>query len=306
MPFTGIGINETPDTPPAIFEARLQRLIDLGYEAVEVRLHHVGAPAGSEPVVLGGRLNRRRVLELAGSLKIVPLRRTLHASTIFPLDPALRGYGLEVADAMLELGEAIGAEVIVVHPGTAAMDEGSEEIAAEIAREREALAGMARRAAVFGARIAIENMTSMHSYSSDPRALCVEVETLNAAGHENVGICLDIGHLALAATARRFDFIQAVRLVAPLVVHTHMSDNFGRPGAVAGLSVLEQLRFGIGDLHLPIGWGTIPHDEALGPADFACSPLFLYELNQALRGSLAEGAEEEMVATAHRIAGAVC
>lgn len=300
MPFSGIGINETPDVAPAAFEARLGRLVELGYETVEVRLHHVGAPSGAEPVVVGGRLNGRRVAELVRSLDRAPLRRTLHASQIFPGEPALRQIGVEIAEAMVDLGEAIGAEVIVVHPESAEADDDADAIREEMVRQRRVIGRMAERAAAFGARVAMENMTSVRSYASDPVALCAEVAALHAAGHTNVGICLDVGHMALAATARGFDFVEAVRRVAPLVVHTHMSDNFGRPAPTAGLSVLEQMRFGIGDLHLPFGWGNIPHDAAFAGADLARSPLFLYELNQGLRGSLAEGAEEQMVADARR------
>lgn len=120
-------------------------------------------------------------------------------------------------------------------------------------------------------------------------------------GHDNLGICLDVGHLALSASSRGFDYTSALRRLAPLVVHTHMSDNFGRPAAVGGFSPLEQMRFGIGDLHLPIGWGTIPLEDALRRADSGRGPLFLYELNQALRGSLADGVESKMVSTARRL-----
>jgi sugar phosphate isomerase/epimerase len=301
MPFSGIGINETPDIAPAVLEARLQTLVDLGYDVVEMRLHHVGAPVGSEPVVIGGRLNRLRVQELAASLDRFPLRRTLHASAIFPSDPALRAVGVEVADAMVELGESLGAEVIVSHPGTPGPDESPEEIEAEIARERQVVGGMARRAADYGARIAMENMIGLRSFASDPAALAEQVERLLDEGHDNLGICLDVGHLALSATARGFDFTTALRRLAPLTVHAHMSDNFGRPVSTAGFSPLEQMRFGIGDLHLPIGWGTIPLEDAFGGADFARGPIFLYELNQALRGSLADGVEAEMVTKARHL-----
>ncbi|MGD9894863.1 MAG: sugar phosphate isomerase/epimerase family protein [Dehalococcoidia bacterium] len=301
MPFSGIGINETPDVAPAALEARLQTLVDLGYDAVEVRLHHAGAPAGSEPVLFGGRLNRLRVQELAASLDRFPLRRTLHASTIFPSDPALRAVGVEVADAMVELGESLDAEVLVVHPGSPGPDATPEVMVGEIARERQVVGSMAWWAADFGARIAIENMIGLRSFASDPDALAEQVERLLDEGHDNLGICLDVGHLALSATARGFDFVTALRRLAPLVVHTHMSDNFGKPVSTAGYSPLEQMRFGIGDLHLPIGWGTIPLEDAFGGADFSRGPIFLYELNQALRGSLADGVESGMVTKARHL-----
>jgi sugar phosphate isomerase/epimerase len=304
MPFTGLGINETPDVAPAVLEARLRRLVELGHEAVEIRLHHVGAPAGAEPLVLGGRLNTGRTRELVATLDRVPLRRTLHASTIFTPNPALRAAGLAVADAMVELAQALDAEVVVVHPGSLPEGATPAEVGSQQTEERAVVGAMAARLAGRGTRVALENMIALGSFASDPWALRAHIEAIHADGHANVGVCLDVGHMGLSAAARGFDYADGVAVLAPHVVHTHMSDNFARPGSTAGLSPLEQMRFGIGDLHLPIGWGVLPHDHVFPSLAFPRRPLFLYELNQSLRGSLADGVEEAMVATARRLMAA--
>lgn len=47
----------------------------------------------------------------------------------------------------------------------------------------------------------------------------------------------------------------------------HVHDSFGRPKPTAMHAPSEELAFGLGDLHLPLGWGDLPFEELMtGPA----------------------------------------
>jgi len=80
--------------------------------------------------------------------------------------------------------------------------------------------------------------------------------------HPNLGLTLDVGHLFLAAHQVGFDYLQAIRQAAPYVRHLHASDNWGRLGGPID-SLNHRVPFGEGDVHLPPGWGAIPHAKAL-------------------------------------------
>ena len=58
-----------------------------------------------------------------------------------------------------------------------------------------------------------------------------------------------------------FDFLEAVRSVAPLVKHVHLHDNFGRVCSSLEKKQVELFALGRGDMHLPIGKGEIPVEE---------------------------------------------
>lgn len=79
----------------------------------------------------------------------------------------------------------------------------------------------------------------------------------------NVKINLDIGHLHMAALFYRYDPVEAVRAIAPLIGHTHIHDNYG--GAIYHHERIQthQIPFGRGDSHMPIGWGKAPIAEML-------------------------------------------
>jgi sugar phosphate isomerase/epimerase len=88
------------------------------------------------------------------------------------------------------------------------------------------------------------------------------VRQVEAVNHPHLGLTLDFGHLFLAANYCDFDYLEAIRQAAPYVRHLHGSDNFGRLGSVFD-GLVNRIPHGDGDLHLPPGWGAIPHIEAL-------------------------------------------
>ncbi|HEY6103110.1 MAG TPA: sugar phosphate isomerase/epimerase, partial [bacterium] len=84
----------------------------------------------------------------------------------------------------------------------------------------------------------------------------------------NVGLTFDVGHAFLAAHYFGFDYLEAVRSARPLLIHLHVTDNFGRydPLRLENFTLYRTQRprdilpVGRGDLHLPVGWGAIPYE----------------------------------------------
>jgi len=74
----------------------------------------------------------------------------------------------------------------------------------------------------------------------------------------DIRLTLDTGHLYLAARWFGFDLFKDFLVpLAPFIIHTHFSSNFGRDDGTG----FKDYHKGIGDLHLPLQEGTLPWGE---------------------------------------------
>jgi sugar phosphate isomerase/epimerase len=291
MRITGICINGDGDHlggSLAQLEEDLAFFQRCGFDGVELSVHGLD-------VVTGGRLQRGQVDRVRAITTCFDFVYTVHApdqmNFAFP-QGGMRGEPDSTMDrdvfvASLDFCAAIGAGVMVYHSGlialhqvAAGLDALPDDEALARAREREvaALRDLAPLAAERGVVVAMENrdphpwelatlrrcgvtasqLPKYHAGISIPD-LVAQVE---AVDHPNLGLTLDFGHLFLAANHCGFDYLEAIRQAAPYVRHLHASDNWGRLGGPFD-SLNHRIPHGEGDLHLPPGWGAIPHVEAL-------------------------------------------
>ena len=87
------------------------------------------------------------------------------------------------------------------------------------------------------------------------------VEQVKKIDRENVGITFDFGHAYLASKYYRFKFLDSIKLALPYIKHVHIHDCFGKPKLSYEEQDINLIQFGIGDLHLPVGWGAIPYNK---------------------------------------------
>jgi sugar phosphate isomerase/epimerase len=266
--FRGFGYAVLDGGSATRLDELLRAVADAGYSHAEVDPRRWD-------VWLGGRVNAG---ELGRWSRILDRHRDRLAFTLHgPLEANL----FETADgrahaallqAAVEVAGAIAAEVTVVHPGRRTAGS-SAPLAALMAAEREVLAALGARAEEWDGRVAVETWYSAgaveYSYAVWPEQLVAQIE---AVGHPSVGACLDFSHVFLAAEWFGFDFLDGVRLLAPLAVHLHVQDTFG------WAHDLDVPALGLGDLHLPPGWGRVPLEEAFRSGDFALRPVVMVEL----------------------------
>jgi sugar phosphate isomerase/epimerase len=117
---------------------------------------------------------------------------------------------------------------------------------------------------------------AVYDYSVWPSQLA---EQISAVDHPAVGICLDVGHAALAAGFFGFDLVEECAAIAPLVRHVHLHDNLQKTNLTGEPQASEHTVYGLGDLHLPPGRGTIPLEELLRRMDFPEKPSCCVELS---------------------------
>lgn len=244
----------------------LRAVADAGYSHAEVD------PRGWD-VWLGGAVNAR---EVSRWRRVLDAHRDRLAFTVHgPLEANAferdRAAHAALLHAAADVACALGADLLVVHPGRRVADS-TEPLAGLLAAERELLAALGEHVQAQGARVAVETWYSVgaeYSYAVWPDQLAAQIERI---AHPAVGVCLDFSHLFLAAEWYGFDFLDAVRRLAPLATHLHVQDTFG----LAHEADVPAL--GLGDLHLPPGWGRVPLADAFGTGDFAREPVVMVEL----------------------------
>jgi sugar phosphate isomerase/epimerase len=268
---------------------QLARIESTGASHCELSLYELD-------LVVGGRIlpERRRRLERICARR--SLRYSVHGVlTVNFMDEAHLQLHKAVCRAMLELCNAVGASVMAHHPGRV-----PAAPAARLERlhaiEREALCEMGEIAAGHGVAIAVENLfvEDSRTYTADPVRLAGEVA---AIGHPNVCGLLDFSHAYIMTRFRGMDFLEALQAFAPQVNHLHVHDSFGLPTTTHGFyRFAEQIAYGMGDLHLPLGWGDLPWEEILPELPFRPGTVMIVELFQRHWSEL-----DDCAATARRL-----
>ncbi len=260
----------------------LGALKSAGPDFVEVWPQNLG-------VILGGSLDPNRLRAVGELLAEAEIAYTVHAPLeVNLMDLTSHGLQRDVLDASLGFAKGIGAEVVVCHAGQrVGTRDARHSIGDQLSAERAALREAGDLAGELGVTIAVENYYperpilrgAVYDYSVWPSQLAEQIQTVD---HPAVGICLDVGHAALAAGFFGFDFIEECAAIASLVRHVHLHDNLQRTNLTGEPQVSEHTVYGLGDLHLPPGRGTIPLEDLFRRMDFPERPSCCVELSPEL------------------------
>jgi len=227
-----------------------------GFDVTEIPVHGVDA-------IIAGKLWERRVKNIQALLRQFELDYTVHAPDFLNLwDLAHLKEQVNVFKASIRFAGKIGATCLVYHQGRIPELSNGGPIGEGKSRrmEIEQLRKLGDLAADNGVTICVENIPYVFRNISD---LVAVVETVS---HDHVRICFDLGHAFLIANEMGFDFLASVEHAKPWIEHIHIHDNFGLhlegdPKFGYQIPYIFKLPYGIGDLHLPVGWGKIPFES---------------------------------------------
>jgi sugar phosphate isomerase/epimerase len=265
-------------------EADLRALAEIGVDTVELGLTTLD-------LIAGGRIIRDRANRLVALTQKFDFRYTVHGlvSSNF-MDPVTCRYQIDAAKALVELCDRVDARVLVQHGGCLRADQIVDRAAADIG-EREALLELAEFAKPYGVRIALENIftTEPGQYRQTPAEVA---ETVKALDHPNVVALIDFSHAYIESTYRGLNFREQIAAMAPVAGHLHLHDSFGRPqGYYKGFHPQENTAMGIGDLHMPLGWGDIDWESIFGELQFLPGTVAMMEIGVRYRAEQPESLE---------------
>jgi sugar phosphate isomerase/epimerase len=254
-------------------EQELRNLADIGVDTVELGLT-------SLDLIAGGRIIPERAERLVALTKQFDFRYTVHGlvSSNF-MDPDTCRYQLDAAKALAQICDRIGARILVQHGGSLRADQVFERADAD-RREREALFELAEFCKPYSVRIAFENIftTELGQYRQTPTQIA---ETVRTVGHPNLVALIDFSHAYIESTYRGLNFREELRAMAPVAGHLHVHDSFGRPQAFyKGFHVQENTALGIGDLHMPLGWGDIDWEDIFSELKFLPETVLMMEIGR--------------------------
>jgi sugar phosphate isomerase/epimerase len=280
MAFSSVGVNHPGGSSD--LSDTLEFLRDAGADFVELLLPEMG-------IILGGRLDEFRMAQVSESLMEKSLSYTVHA----PLEADLMDLGRqalqkEILISSVRFAGEIGASTVICHAGQrVASRDVRFRLKDQLAAERAAFREIGDTAAELDVTVAVENYYpdrpilhgEIYDYSTWPSDLAEQIAIID---HPAVGICLDVGHAALAADFFGFDYAEECAIAAPLVRHVHLHDNLRKIGASVDPHEYGDPTYGVGDLHLPPGRGSIPLAELFRRLDFPTDPSCCIELAPGL------------------------
>jgi sugar phosphate isomerase/epimerase len=277
--------------------SRLDEAEALGVEFVELPLYAMD-------LIAGARVLSSRVKAVKDILTGRSLRYTVHGPlAINMMDvPERLARHQDVLKAALEISSELGCVHYVMHCG---MYENSRAGQSEdlYAQQRDILSAFGEVAEKLGVIIAVENLFASKPghLTALPGRLAREIA---AIAHPFISACLDFSHGFLWSTAEGANFADEVAALAPFAKHLHIHDSFGRMSVSPTYHRSERVAYGEGDLHLPLGLGSIPWDALMQRLEFPADVVFNIELAPPYWPALKDMIEEtRRLATLARIAG---
>ena len=258
------------------------------FEALEAAFVELSLFA--EDLVAGGRVLPGRMATLKRICADRPFGYTVHGPICLNfMDVDHLRLHEHVCRTYLEACAELDAKTLVVHTGRVP-DVGAERLDSLYAQQREVLARMGDIAKDLGVHIAVENVFVEEPdwHTANPAHLAQE---LAAIDHPNVTGTLDFSHAFIQTTFEARDFFADAIAFAPQVNHLHVHDSFGTPKRMTTHFMSESLAYGLGDLHLPIGWGAIQWEPLLSRCRFQPGTVLMIELRQRYWSELAACAE---------------
>lgn len=231
-----------------LLEQDLRAIEQAGFDTAEIPVHGVDA-------VVNGRLREGRAKQVKDILDGLDLEYSVHAPDGLNLrDFQYPDVQRKVFAASIQFTAAIGAKTFVYHQGKLKTNGGdmTEEEAREI--EIDALADLGKLAKSEGVTVCVENIHSSITHL---------IKLIENVGSEGVKLCYDVAHSYINAKKLGYDFIRSIQAAMPHVRHVHVNDNFGKGKPESAPPYIEAMPLGVGDLHLPVGWGEIPYEDVL-------------------------------------------
>lgn len=245
----------------------------MGAGSVEVPLYELDVLCGKKIVI-------EELNFLQKTLKPSTLKFSLHGSiSVNLMDEEYLEDHKEILKRDIEVSEAINSKILVTHFGYTNIEnyKNKEKYKKLLKNQTEIYFKMSEYAKSHNVILAIENIFPFTptSYAPLPNEIAEEISSLN---HPNAKATIDFSHAYLNCTHNKVDFIEQIKTMVPLTRHLHIHDSFGRLKKMYTYMHSEDVTYGQGDIHLPLGWGNIPFEKIFSKFSFSPDIFLNFEL----------------------------
>ena len=238
------------------FNSQIERVRSFGVTSIEV-------PVCSTNVIVGQKINQNELRLLKQSLLSQELDYSVHgelSANLFDTDHL--EMHKEIIKRDIEVSAEINASHLVTHFGICKVEdfENKDVYQSLMSQQQDAYSELAEYAEKHNVVIATETIfcvTPKH-YAPTPSELSNQISKID---HKNLRACLDISHAYINSNWLNLDFFSEINAIAPYAEHVHIHDSFGKLKTFQPYYSTEEVSYGLGDLHLPLGWGDINFDK---------------------------------------------
>ena len=247
---------------------------EIGAGSVEIPLYELD-------VLCGKKIVKDELNFLQETLKPSKLNLSLHGSmSVNLMDEEYLDDHIEILKRDIEVSEAINSKILVTHFGYTNIEnyKNKEKYKKLLQNQTEIYFKMAEYAKSHNVTLAIENLFPFTpiSYAPLPSEIAEQISSIN---HPNARTTIDFSHAYLNCTHNKVDFIEQIKTMVPITSHLHIHDSFGRLKKMDTYMHSEDVTYGQGDIHLPLGWGDIPFEKIFSKFLFSSDIFLNFELS---------------------------
>ena len=257
------------------FEKQLIFFEELGASSAEIPLYELD-------VLCGKKIIKDELSLLQKILKTSGLNFSLHGSmSVNLMDELYIDDHIEIIKRDIEVSEAINSKILVTHFGYTNIEIHSNKNKYEklLKKQTDIYFKLAEFAKAHNVILAIENLFpfTSTSYAPIPSEIAKEISSLN---HPNAKTTIDFSHAYINCKHNKVDYFDQLRSLIPLTEHLHIHDSFGKLKIMNTHIHSEDVTYGQGDIHLPLGWGSIPFEKIFSTFSFSPNIFLNFELSR--------------------------
>ena len=269
------------------FEKQIEDLEKIGAGSAEIPLYELD-------VVCGKKIIKDELKLLNKFTHKSNLKFSIHGSmSVNLLDEDYLEEHLQVLEKEIQVCSDLNINILVTHFGhtSVATSQNQKKYNNLINIQKQKYFEMAEIAKVHGVKLCIENIfpyTNLH-FTALPSEVSESIREIN---HPNARTTIDFSHAYINCNLRNKDLIPEIETMIPYTEHLHVHDSFGKFKTMYTYIFAEDITYGQGDIHLPLGWGDIPFDKIFSSGAFNKDIFFNFELSQRYKKYYSQNVEK--------------
>ena len=261
-------------------------------EAIEANCAEI--PLYELDVVSGKKIIKDELNLLNNIIKNSNLKFSIHGSmSVNLLDEDYLSDHIEVLRKEIEVCSALNVNILVTHFGHTPIEvsKNAQKYEDLIKIQKEEYFKMAEIAKKNGVTLCIENIfpyTNLH-FTALPSEVSKNINEIN---HPNARTTIDFSHAYINCNLRKKDLISELETMVPFTEHLHVHDSFGKFKKMYTYIFPEDITYGQGDIHLPLGWGDIPFKKIFSTLKLKKDIFFNFELTHRYKKYYSQNVEK--------------